>query len=249
MKSRSSYAYVLIGLLLRLLANVTSSATKEFVVGEIGKLKESLINAGYNVSRSNFVSNSFADIEQELLKLDDDDEIGDKVQDLLEKEMSILERIVFSEGITKKVYVIPERRFNSNFLMNEQEKLFKSGIFKKLPELAIFDIKSSCRCILFGEGTAAAFHILRATEGVLKSYYCHHIKRDRLEKAMWGPMLIKLRGTKKNKPPKELLDNLDSIRVSYRNPTQHPEEKYDIDDAQDLFGRCSEVIGKMASEL
>ena len=249
MKDRDSYDYVLIGLILRLLANVKSSTTKELVVEEMGKLKKSLINAGYGVSVSNLSISFYSDMEKKLLEMDEGEEIGDEIRDSLKKEMLILERLVLSEGLTKKVHVIPERRFNSNFLMNEQEKLFKSGIFKKLPELAIFDIKSSCRCILFGEGTAAAFHILRATEGVLKSYYCHHIKRDRLEKAMWGPMLIKLRGTKKNKPPKELLDNLDSIRDSYRNPTQHPEAKYDIDSAQDLFGRCSDVIGKMAREL
>jgi hypothetical protein len=39
------------------------------------------------------------------------------------------------------------------------------------------------------------------------------------------------------------------IRTNYRNPTQHPEAIYTIDTAQDLFGVCIDVLGKMASEL
>lgn len=50
-------------------------------------------------------------------------------------------------------------------------------------------------------------------------------------------------------PQKELLDNLDNIRVSFRNPTQHPEKRYDIDEAQDLFNLCIEVVNRMAKDL
>ena len=249
MKDRSSYDYVRIGLILRLLANVTSGTKKGFVVQEMGLLKQGLADVGYDVSCSNLTTSFFADMERDLLEIDDDESIGGKVQASLSQEMSILERHVLSEGITKKVHVIPERRFNSNFLLNDQEKLFKSGIFGKLSDLAVFDIKSSCRCILFGEATAAAFHILRATEEVLKSYYFHHKKQNRLKKPMWGPMLGELRKKQKNKPPITLLNSLDLIRESYRNPTQHPDAIYEIDSAQDLFGLCLDVIGKMANEL
>jgi len=66
---------------------------------------------------------------------------------------------------------------------------------------------------------------------------------------MWGPMITELRAKRTNRPPQVLLDSLDNIRVYYRNPTQHPDAIYDIDSAQDLFGVCIDVIGKMASEL
>jgi hypothetical protein len=66
---------------------------------------------------------------------------------------------------------------------------------------------------------------------------------------MWGNMVTQLKAKTKNKPPATLLASLDLIRSAYRNPTQHPEALYDIDSAQDLFGVCIDVIGKMAGEL
>ncbi len=62
---------------------------------------------------------------------------------------------------------------------------------------------------------------------------------------MWGPMIISLRKRKKSRPPDVLLNNLDNIRVSFRNPTQHPEKIYDIQEAQDLFGLCVDVVSRM----
>jgi len=62
-------------------------------------------------------------------------------------------------------------------------------------------------------------------------------------------MTNELRAKKTNKPPKVLLDSLDMVRNSYRNPTQHPEAKYDINEAQDLFGICLDSMSKMASEF
>ena len=66
---------------------------------------------------------------------------------------------------------------------------------------------------------------------------------------MWGPMTSELRAKKSNKPSDTILNSLDLVRTSYRNPTQHPESKYDIESAQDLFGVCIDLINKMAIEL
>jgi hypothetical protein len=66
---------------------------------------------------------------------------------------------------------------------------------------------------------------------------------------MWGPMSAQLRALTSNKPSETILNTLDLVRVSYRNPTQHPEAKYDIESAQDLLGVCIDLINKMASEL
>lgn len=249
MRNRDSYDYVKIGLLLRLLANVGAGTKKEFVTGQLNELKHLLNEVGYQVSCSNLNTSFFVEMESELKNIGDDETIGDEIATSLGKEMMILERHVLSEGITKKVHFFTERRFNSNYLLNEQENLFKKGSFEKLSGLAQFDIRSSCKCLLFGEGTAAAFHILRATEEVLKNYYFHHRKRNRLKIPMWGPMLEELRGKTKNRPPATLLNSLELIRDSYRNPTQHPDAIYDIDSVQDLFGLCLDVIGKMADEL
>ena len=54
---------------------------------------------------------------------------------------------------------------------------------------------------------------------------------------------------RRDAPSDELLENLDLIRRSFRNPTAHPEKSYDIDEAQDLFGLCIDVVNRMAREL
>jgi hypothetical protein len=56
-------------------------------------------------------------------------------------------------------------------------------------------------------------------------------------------------GARRRPPPSPLLENLTNIRRSLRNPTQHPEKVYVIDDVQDLFGLCVDVIRRMSVEL
>lgn len=127
--------------------------------------------------------------------------------------------------------------------------MFKSGVYDSLSEMARFDISSACRCLLFGEATAAAFHILRATEEVLRCYYFHYKKTKRLENPMWGPMTTELRNKSRNKPPTIILDSLDMVRKSYRNPTQHPNLIYDIESSQDLIGVCIDLVNKMSLDI
>ena len=46
-----------------------------------------------------------------------------------------------------------------------------------------------------------------------------------------------------------LLNNLDNIRQSFRNPTQHPEKIYDIQEVQDLWSLCVDVVNRMSSDI
>jgi len=58
-------------------------------------------------------------------------------------------------------------------------------------------------------------------------------------------MLRQLVERKKKKLPDTLLESLDYIRKSYRNPTNHPEAVYSLDQAEDLLGLCIDVTNKM----
>ena len=247
MKSNSSYNLILIGLAVRLLRHCDATYKQSFVAKHIDMLIEKLEEAGFYVSLEGLIR--LKEINDEINADDDDEKIGPAIVKRLNREMDLVERVIYSEARTKEIYTLPDRRFNSDSLLNNPQNIFKDGVFEKLSDIAKFDIKSGCRCILFGEATAAAFHILRVTEDTLKQYYYHHKKQKRLKKPMWGPMTNELRNKRRNKPPKVILDSLDLVRVSYRNPTQHPDAKYDIDSAQDLLGVCLDLINKMANEL
>ena len=250
MQGKSCYEYIHIGLCLRLLIQSNATDKKEFIEEHLEKLKQLLDNVSFEVSLAYTRADTFEKLEETIEEIESaSTEIGDEINKKLSVELNILENIVFAEANTKKVFSIPQRRFNSTYLLSNPEKLLKKGLFEKLSDLAKSDISSAGRCLLFGESTAAAFHILRATEEVLKSYYLHHRKTKRLEKPMWGPMLNQLRAKNRNKPPVFLLDSLDLIREAYRNPTQHPSIIYEIDSAEDLIGVCLDSIGKMAYEL
>lgn len=246
---QDSYDYIQIGLCVRLLRNISAENTPSLAAGAIKNLCDCLKQGNFEVSLASMSSEAFGKMEDELESADIKKEIPVPLVTNISRQFGILENVIFAEAVTKKIYVLPSRRFNSEFLLNAPNKLLRDGAYEKLEDIARADFSSSCRCMLFGEATAAAFHILRATESVLKSYYHHHRRQKRLARPMWGPMLDQLRAKSKSKPPASLLMSLDLIRTAYRNPTQHPEAIYEIDSAQDLFGVCLDVIGKMTDEL
>jgi hypothetical protein len=43
-----------------------------------------------------------------------------------------------------------------------------------------------------------------------------------------------------------MLDHLDHIHVNFRNPTQHREARYDLEEAQDLLSLSIDALNRMA---
>lgn len=247
MKIDTSYRFIAIGLAVRLLKHITGKEPASFVTRHIDGLVVQLEAVNFQVSLAGL--SELKQINEELKEVKKHKKLSEQMVSQISREMTLAEKVIHAEAKTKNVYTLPERRFNSDFLLNHPQNILREGVFEKLSDTAKVDIKSACRCVLFGEATAAAFHILRASEEILKQYYFHHKKHNRLEKPMWGPMTTELRNKRRNKPSDVILDSLDLVRISYRNPTQHPNAVYDIDEVQDLFGVCVDLINKMANEL
>lgn len=248
MDSRSAYDLIYIGLNIRHLQNITSDISCNRVIKLLKNLREHLEGAELKTSISGY-DNFIGSLIENLEKKNEEEQIGKAMQVEISEKIMTIEKIVFSESSITEFYVIPERRYNKDYLLTKPMNLLKQGVFAKLPEMAIFDFTSSCKCLLYGEGTASAFHILRATEETLKHYYYKYKRTQRLAKPMWGPMTSQLRSKPGKKPSDNILNALDLVRVSYRNPTQHPEVRYSIEEAQDLFGVCIDLINKMGDEL
>jgi hypothetical protein len=147
-----------------------------------------------------------------------------------------------------EAFVITPKRLDVKRLLTDAGSLLAPGVYDKLPPIAQFDLSEAGKCTAFERPTAAAFHLLRATERVLVAFYEVLARHNRVSR-MWGPMVIDLRKRKNAKKHEVLLNNLDNIRKSFRNPTQHPELTYDIHETQDLWGLCIEAIGRMAKAL
>jgi hypothetical protein len=170
-----------------------------------------------------------------------------------ERLMRIMDKLrstLDAEAQIQVAYVLTEKRFDVGKLVVDPESFLAKATFDKLPRLAQFDLKEAGKCIAFELPTAAAFHLLRATEDTLRSYQKVFVKREKSDKVTWGDLLQSLR-TKKRKPkPDEiLLNHLDHIRKNFRNPTDHPEMVHDLDGVQDLFSIVLDVLNRMAKEL
>jgi len=164
-----------------------------------------------------------------------------RLRDLIAAVRKTLEAEI--EGL--EAFLATPKRYDTDKLMQNVAALFSPGVFSKLPEIARFDLDEAGKCIAFERPTAAAFHILRATEAVLRHFYLSLIRRSRINTLLWGPIIQDLRLHKKTQKYETLYQNLDNIRHSYRNPTQHPEMVYDIHEAQDLFALCTEAVNRM----
>jgi len=112
----------------------------------------------------------------------------------------------------------------------------------ELPEQAKLDLDQAGKCIAFDVPTAAAFHLLRATESVIRDYYQLIVpgtKQANPKMRNWG-VYIKL--MKAHGGDKAALSILDHMRDVYRNPVTHPEENYTDEKVQVLFGLCVSAI-------
>jgi hypothetical protein len=167
----------------------------------------------------------------------------------LSHAMSDLRLTLEAELSGIEALVVSPKRLDIKKLLGDVGSLFAPGVFGALTPIARFDIEEAARCIAFERSTAAAFHLLRSTEAVLRDFYCHFVKRDRCDPLLRYPMLQGLQKHRRAKSHDPLLRNLDNIRLSFRNPTQHPDKIYDIQEAQDLWGLCVDLLNRMQKIL
>jgi len=161
----------------------------------------------------------------------------------VKKAVDKLDATLDAELQLRSAFVVTPKRFSLESMLEKPADLFARNVLLSLPRICQFDFSQACRCIAFGLPTAAAFHLMRGVEGVLRHYYCSIVRRGRVGTLLWGPMVVHLR--RRDAPLSALLDNLDNIRVNYRNPTQHTDARYDIDGAQDLLAVSIDATNRM----
>lgn len=186
-----------------------------------------------------------------LKKLDQDAVLSVEQAEELKNLTQEIRPTLLAELQLFNVYLVNPKRIEVTKLLSNVHALFAPGVFDKLPEIARFDLMEAGKCIAYERPTAAGFHLMRATESVLRLFYLCHVRRGRLQ-LMWGQIVQNLRSKRKfikNQEYITLFNNLDNIRLSFRNPTQHPEKVYDIHEVQDLWGLCVDVINRMSRDL
>lgn len=181
--------------------------------------------------------------ESEQTHIADDQSI--KIKKTLEK----LDPTLDSELSLRYAYILTKKRYPLESLLTSPSDLLSKTSIDTLAITTKKDFSAACRSIAFSQPTSAAFHLMRALEAQVKVLYFAFKKTKRLDKPMWGPMTSQLRTKRAPKPSEKLLTHLDGMRIHFRNPTQHPDAFYTMDEAQDLLNQTITAINMIASEL
>lgn len=251
MKRKSIYSYYAFGYNYRLLRSLDTGdhvhGEKNSAISRITGLFEKLKELDLQVTLK--VSKDLQDVLEELESLPSDSKLDALMVKKAEAALLKLDPTLDAELQLRDSYIITPKRYDISKLLSRPAELLGEKVFQSLSVRSQKDLSLACACIAFSQPTASAFHILRATEETLKNLYFANVRKNRLTTPMWAGMVEALRKKKTHKLKPALLDQLDTIRKNYRNPTQHPDKFYDIDEAQDLLNSCIAALNMMSKEM
>jgi hypothetical protein len=118
-----------------------------------------------------------------------------------------------------------------------------------LPDQTKADFDQAGKCLAFDVPTAAAFHLLRGTEAVIRQYYELAVpgtKQAAPKMRNWGTYIKLLQNHGGDANILLLLTHLKDV---YRNPVLHPEENFTDQRVQVLLGVCISALVLMETEI
>ncbi|WP_128098279.1 hypothetical protein [Paracidovorax avenae] len=206
-------------------------------------IEDFLAENDYKISKKVF-SITMKPVWDDLEKNPPDAKIGHALDRRLATEMSKLFPTIRAESDSQRLFAIVEKRYSTDKLLNDVGSLFAKDVFVDLDEIVQFDLRQACKCIVLECPTAAAFHLMRACESIVSALY-RKLSGDAAVpgNGTWGEYEIKLKSLP-NKPSDEYMEQSRHIRKNFRNPTQHPDKMYDIDEAQDLLNLAIDLINR-----
>lgn len=158
------------------------------------------------------------------------------------------ETILGAEMQTLDTYHASQKAlYKTEDLIERAEIVLPEGIRSEVPDETINEIRHAGRCLAFELPTAMGFHIVRATEAVIREYYRVVVGTVPKVKARnWGSYIkfLKAKGA-----DGKIITVLEQIKNTYRNPIVHPEDVLEIEDAIILFGMAQGVIVSMVKDI
>jgi hypothetical protein len=146
-------------------------------------------------------------------------------------------------------FVSQKGAYSTADLINQAETMLPSEAARTLLSAeSKEDIRQAGRCLAFNLGTAAAFHMVRATETFIWKYYEAVIGTlPPVKVRNWGTYSRNL--AKCGKADTRVVGWLDHIRLEYRNPVLHPQEFVTSDGALEFINACIALIMSIVRAL
>jgi hypothetical protein len=222
------------------------------VLDNLTKLRERLVALGFNVSVTLFdgtLADFVAEFKQKIAKQQEGEAtLADSAAKFTDQVTSF-EKTVTAEAVNRKIAIPMPRRIPLQHLLERPENVFGKGVFDALTDIAKRDVRESCSCIAFEVPTAAAFHILRCVEECVRIVYRTYFPRKTVQKRTWGQLTSELKQKPRNpRPDQTLLAHLDHVREKFRNPTDHPDKFYDIEEVEDLLHLAADIINRCVKD-
>jgi hypothetical protein len=170
----------------------------------------------------------------------------------IKRALTTFEHVFAAEMGGATVYFVPSRGiYNTPALVDSAESTFPEALRTHIPEKAISDWKAAGRCLAFNLLTASGFHVVRAVEGTLETYY--QLFAGKLGKTLknWNDYIVALEKLSSATPAPSLrtIAELKQMKDDFRNPVVHPRVSLDDVDARMLFSNGEALILAMSSEI
>src|SRR3989344_2133364 len=249
MISKPIYPYISFGTSIRFLQDVNTSYLihgDNWVIGNIDKILRKLEQLNLKVTKRATATRELTEFKNEVALLPESSNVTSEQVSKLRSIIKDLRVVIEAETSGNFAFTVTDKRIDVQKLLSDVKSLMPEGIFDKLPPLAQYDFQQAGKAIAFELSTAAAFHLMRGTEAVLCYFYCNIVKQKRVRPLIWGNMLDSLE-QRRTPPSPEIMNLLRHIKDSFRNPTQHPDKIYEIDEVQDLFSLSIDAISRMIS--
>lgn len=183
------------------------------------------------------------------------DEIGHTDVARLTRLVNEFQMIVKEELNVANLYLVLRKRgYSTEALIEAPSDIFPNGLLQHVPDAA-HDVEQVGRCLAFEVPTAAAFHLHRINEAVLRRYFAAIAPKEEPPKS--GNMgdylstLEKLLETmQKPSELQTLIPLLRNIKDQYRNPVMHPDLSIgSIDQSFALLDLINTAVGLMLDKI
>ena len=168
--------------------------------------------------------------------------------------LSTFDTVFAAEMREVATYFVPRRGiFFTPALVDTADDSFPAEVRAFIPEKAKVDWRSAGRCLAFSLLSASGFHVARAVEGTLETYYQIHSGKPGATLHNWNDYLVELdkivQAGSTPPPAQKTLAELKQMKDDYRNPIMHPRVVLTETDARMLFDNGESLIIAMADEI
>lgn len=174
-----------------------------------------------------------------------DEQLGQEDVGLVFQAKTNFETVLKAEWDKEAVFAVyVKRAFDSTVLVWDGLRLFPPNLGKLVPEATV-DFQSAAKCIAFELPTAAAFHLCRGFEAVVRRLFeskCGPLPSKPADRTL-GALLGALERAGLDK---KLFAALRDLKDLHRNPSMHPEHTLEsVDEAVTLLNAMDAPISHM----